>query len=339
MCLGMSGINVAQSNLNIGGKARPVREQIQPLLGAGFEQYEAVIIKQEDWQGLRDFAEEGIVPTSIDIKGGESDKRWGELRQRLDFLDKLANDHGQEHIYIAVDGFPENIERFKQEPFYSWDSKAIEALPATSPAAIAFKTALPNDLTRKAKETNSLVLADICHLAQTAAHYMYRKIVVTDNGDGTFRSTIPTLAGEIYQAMFNQIARSGLLAPFAHDNGHVFVAHPDQNKPILLADGKPVQAVSNNPQTRSNWATEAGFARNSYSLPIEFDGKPKHAHWFDTHIHFDEDEIKSFLDPSEKLTQAVSAGIETIILEVPKDSVAALKRDAQFLQNALSGQQ
>lgn len=90
--------------LYIGGKARP-GNQTKPLKEAGFQVYEAVIIGAEDWKGLEDEAEKGLFPSSIDIKGRESEQRWKELRSRLSLLTDLGKSGPLGAVYVGGDGF------------------------------------------------------------------------------------------------------------------------------------------------------------------------------------------------------------------------------------------
>jgi len=324
--------------LNIAGKARPIKEQIMPLVNAGFSYYEAVIFKHEDWNGLEQVRSDyGMIPVSISPLGSEEEKRWEELPGKLSCLDMLADSGALDMVYIAVDGFPDNIERFSQKPFFSLENTALEALPATTPSAVEFKTAYPKDLIEKAKATNSKVLIDMCHLAQTAVmDYILANgpLHVIANKAGTFKTIIPVSVGERYYALFEHIAQSGLMAPFAHFNGHVFVAHPDLQDTVLLANGQPVKAFDNKPQTRADWANERTYGKNSYSVPIRIGGRKQYAHWFATHQHFSRDELFTFLDIDRVIKQAIDSGIEFIVLEVPKDSISELKADAMLILDA-----
>src|SRR3989344_6148880 len=97
----------------IGGKARP-GIQSRPLKEAGFSVYEAVIIGSEDWNGLEEEARDGLFPSSIDIKGRESEERWRELESRFHLLSDLAESGPLGFVYVGVDGFQENIDRLRR---------------------------------------------------------------------------------------------------------------------------------------------------------------------------------------------------------------------------------
>ncbi len=146
-------------NLHIGGKARP-GNQSKPLKEAGFGVYEAVIIGSEDWKGLEEEAKQGLFPSSIDIKGKESEQRWKELENNLSLLTDLGKINPWGFVYVGVDGFSENIDRLRR---LNYEFKAIEALPATSPAALEARTTFPEDLIEHARSSNSKVLIDVCH--------------------------------------------------------------------------------------------------------------------------------------------------------------------------------
>lgn len=323
-------------NVYIGGKARPGAQAV-PLKEAGFKVYEAVIIRAEDWRALETEAKAGLFPSSLDIKGRESEKRWGELTDRLGFLKDIGKEGPLGGVYVAVDGFAENIERLRK---LNYEYKAIEALPATSPAAIEAKTALPQDLIRHAKATDSKVLIDICHLFQTAVYLQseQKPLEVTVNERGEYNTKIPQEAAEGYYEAVQQIIDSGYLAPFAHTNGHVFVAEqavPAEGKAdqrLYLPDGRMIRAFADKALTVADWGNQDAYGKNSYSVQILVNGEPKAAQWFRSHtfVSAGEDEMYNVLDAKKSMQQLKESGVKALILENGKDSVEKLKEEAKF---------
>lgn len=318
----------------IGGKARP-GQQTENLKKAGFTVYEAVILHQEDWDALEREAKWGLFPSSIDIKGQEEEQRWRELSDRLNFLEDIGKSSPQGPVYVGVDGFSESIERLKH---LHYDYKAIEALPATSPAALEANTAFPEDLIKWARAADSKILIDICHLFQTGVYVQARQkpLEVTLVKNGTYSTKIPPEAAAWYHEAVQEIIDSGYLAPFAHTNGHVFVANP--SSPVCLPDGRSITAIGAEALTSKDWKGDRKvYEKNSYSLPISIGGERKFAHWFKSHtfITDGEDEIYTVLDPRKSTQQLRGGGVKTLILENSKDSSEKLQREVGFFDKAL----
>lgn len=329
--------------LYIGGKARP-GNQSNPLKDAGLGVYEAVIIGLEDWKGLEDEAKKGLFPSSIDIKGRESEQRWNELGSYLSLLKDLSKSGPLGFVYVGVDGFPENIDRLR---LLNYEFKAIEALPATSPAALEARTAFPEDLIKHAQSSESKVLIDVCHLFQTAVYLqaLHKPLEVIANEGSNYVTRIPSEAVTWYHQAVQQIVDSGYLAPFAHTNGHIFVAEqtaPAEGKPdqrLYLPDGRIIRAFADTALTLEDWnKNQDSYGKNSYAVPIILNGQPKVAQWFRTHtfVTSGEDEIYDHLNSKKSTQQLVNACVQALILENGKESVEALKREAQFFREALN---
>lgn len=325
------------SKLIVGGKARPGL-QAKILREAGFSIYEAVIIDKEDWKGLEQEAKQGLFPSSVDIKGKEQEQRWRELNERTTFLNDLSLANSLGFLYVAVDGFPDNITKLTR---LNYEFKAIEALPATSPAALDAKTAFPKDLVNHARSAGTKVLVDICHLFQTAVYLEAMKLPleVIANSNGTYSTQIPSTASDWYFKAVEEIANSGYLAPFAHVNGHIFVAEQtspkegEKDNRIYLPDGRLIRAVGDTALTVEEWRGDLeAYNRNSYAVPITLDGQIKVAQWFKSHtfITDGEDEIFGTLNVNRCLQQLTAAGIKALVLENNKESVNQLKREADF---------
>ncbi|MBI2145799.1 hypothetical protein HYU22_00485 [Candidatus Woesearchaeota archaeon] len=329
-------------DFTIGGKARPGK-QTENLKKAGFSVYEAVIARREDWNALEEEARAGLFPTSIDLKGKEEEQRWIELLDRLNFLSDLGKNSPFGAIYVAVDGFKEKIERLQR---LRYEHKAIEALPATSPAALEANTAFPKDLITLAQSAESKVLIDICHLFQTGVYLqsLQKPLDVTCLADGTYSTKIPPESATWYYGAVQEIIDSGYLAPVVHTNGHVFVA--EQKKPetqgmdqrVSLPDGRIIKAFDEKALTLADWqGNQPGYEKFSYALPIMINGKKKVAQWFKSHtfITDGEDEMYTVLDPQKSMQQLVNAGVKALILENNKESSEKLKKEAEFFYNAL----
>lgn len=326
----------------IGGKARP-GEQARALHEAKFQYFEAVIVEKEDWKGIEHEAEQGLYAISVDIKGKEREQRWKELKERVGWLRDLASANNLGWLYVSVDGFPENIEKLRQ---LKYESKAIECLPATSPAALDAQTTYPKDLLFHARSAEAKILIDICHLFQTGVYVqaLQKPLEVRIQNDGSLHTIIPPAAALWYYDAFQQVSESGYLAPFTQNNGHVFVAEQPQpkaeelDKRIHLPDGRVLKAYGDTSLTCVDWRNKDLYNYYSYAIPLLVESKKKIAQWFRSHTFITDsgdDEMYSVLNPQEVVKQLMQAEIKVMILENNKESAEKLIRDAEFFTRYL----
>ncbi len=174
---------------------------------------------------------------------------------------------------------------------------------------------------------------------------LHKPLEVIANGGSNYITKIPSEAVTWYHQAVQQIVDSDYLAPFAHTNGHVFVAEqtaPAEGKPdqrLYLPDGRLINAFADKALTLEDWnKNQDAYGKNSYAVPIILNGQPKVAQWFKSHTFVinGEDDIYTSLDVKKSTQQLANAGVLALILENGKDSVEALRREAQFFRESFS---